>query len=213
MSADAPRSAADAGLRSAVTPVAVVAVAAAPDDPAILAIATSVLRERLPGIPPELAAPLIAGQVAAKFASLRAERPAATAVLLHVDAFGPDAVGYLVVDRSGEDLRLADLAVLASVRGRGVAGAALAALSAEADASGRAITLSVWAGDAAERLYLRHGFERAGFEHAGLDRIGTDADARAEATGYVELRRAPRSTARQASVWSGDTSSSRNSAQ
>jgi len=169
------------------------------DDPAILAIAASVLRERLPGVPGELADPLVAGQLTAKFASIRTERPAATAALLPRSDAEPEAVGYLVADRSGDEIRLVDLAVTAPVRGRGIASAALDALAEEADASGRAITLSVWAGDPAERLYARHGFERA--------------DADTAESGYLELRRPPRPTERQSTVCTGDTSTSSSSAQ
>ncbi|MCM3657528.1 GNAT family N-acetyltransferase [Agromyces mediolanus] len=167
--------------------------------PLVQQIAASVLRERLPGIPAELAVPLVAGQLAAKFATMRAEHPGATVVLLPRSDAEPEAVGYLVADRSGDEIRLVDLAVTAPVRGRGIASAALDALAEEADVSGRAITLSVWAGDPAERLYARHGFERA--------------DADTAESGYRELRRPPRPTERQSTVCTGDTSTSSSSAQ
>ncbi|GAA2448463.1 GNAT family N-acetyltransferase [Agromyces soli] len=171
-----------------------------PGHPLVREIAASVLLERLPGIPAELAEPLVAGQLAAKFATMRAERPEATAVLLQRSGTEPEAVGYLVADRSGEEIRLVDLAVVAPARGLGIASAALAVLSEEADASGRSIALAVWAGDPAERLYTRHGFVR-------ID----EPDARD--AGYVELRRPPRPSARQSSVCTGDTSTSSSSAQ
>ncbi|GGR18831.1 GNAT family N-acetyltransferase [Agromyces mediolanus] len=173
-----------------------------PRHPLVQQIAAEVLRERLPGVPAELAAPLVAAQLRAKFEAMRASRPAATAELLPAGRGDADALGYLVVDRSGEELRLVDLAVRAEARGRGVASAALRSLATEADAAGRAITLSVWAGDPTERLYARHGFVR--IEEPG---------ARDAAGGYVELRRPPRPSARQSSVWTGDTSTSSSSAQ
>lgn len=154
-----------------------------PRHPLVQQIASEVLRERLAGLPAELAAPLVGAQLRAKFEAMRASRPAATAELLPTGrGDADDALGYLLVDRSGEELRLVDLAVRAEARGRGVASAALGSLTAEADAAGRAITLSVWAGDPAERLYARHGFVR-------IEEAGAREDA---AGGYVELRRPPR---------------------
>ncbi len=175
-----------------------------PRHPLVQQIAAEVLRERLPGVPSELAASLVAAQLRAKFEAMRASRPAATVELLPAGRADTDeALGYLVVDRSGEELHLVDLAVRADARDRGVASAALGSLTTEADAEGRAITLSVWAGDPAERLYARHGFVR-------VDPGDPREDA---ADGYVELRRPPRPSARQSSVCTGETSTSSSSAQ
>lgn len=67
--------------------------------------------------------------------------------------------GRVVVDASGPAWRLVDLALLPAMRGRGLAGAVLAALQRRAAAAGAGIGLSVMrANTAALRLYRRCGF-------------------------------------------------------
>jgi len=66
------------------------------------------------------------------------------------------------VDRSGDTTVLVDVALLAEHRGRGVGGALMGALLAEAQAACRAVRLHVSRTNPAARLYERLGFVRKG---------------------------------------------------
>jgi ribosomal protein S18 acetylase RimI-like enzyme len=70
------------------------------------------------------------------------------------------AVGRFWVDRGEDGFLVLDIALLPAWRGRGIGGALLEALIAEADACGRAVTLHVERFNPARRLYDRLGFRK-----------------------------------------------------
>jgi ribosomal protein S18 acetylase RimI-like enzyme len=128
-------------------------------DAAIRTILTEHLEFEFAAMPPESAASLIEFQVRARIGGLGAGHPHARAWVIE-SAGHP--LGYALVDERGNELRLVDLVVRPTARRRGVATSVLDELTARADASGSAVTLTVQPGGEAERLYLRHGFTAAG---------------------------------------------------
>lgn len=66
--------------------------------------------------------------------------------------------GRLMLQRGGQRLHLLDIALLPEQRGRGLGGAVLASVLAEADAAGLPLTLQVAWDNPAQRLYRRLGF-------------------------------------------------------
>jgi ribosomal protein S18 acetylase RimI-like enzyme len=68
------------------------------------------------------------------------------------------AAGRLYVDRSREAFHLIDISLLPQYRGRGIGGALLQALLAEAAQLAVAVSLSVAVSNGARRLYERLGF-------------------------------------------------------
>ena len=69
------------------------------------------------------------------------------------------AIGRIVVDRTGDALRIVDQAIMPPLRGRGFGTAIMQALMDEAGRCGLAVRLNVVvSNDAAIRLYLRLGF-------------------------------------------------------
>ncbi|MCW2544119.1 MAG: Acetyltransferase, family [Frankiales bacterium] len=74
-----------------------------------------------------------------------------------VQVDGVDA-GRLVVLRSETDIRMVDIAILPGLRGQGVGTRLLADLLAEADTTGRTVSLHVALGRPAVRWYERLGF-------------------------------------------------------
>lgn len=71
-------------------------------------------------------------------------------------------IGRFYVYPMEQELRLMDITLLPELRGRGIGGALLRALQAEAEAAGKMISLYVEEQNPARRLYERHGFEEAG---------------------------------------------------
>jgi ribosomal protein S18 acetylase RimI-like enzyme len=88
---------------------------------------------------------------------------------------GDEPAGRLYVHRGPREIRIVDIALLPAFRGQGVGSQLLAALLAEADASGRAASIHVERHNPALRLYARLGFVPAG-----------------ETGVYVLMRREPR---------------------
>ena len=68
------------------------------------------------------------------------------------------AAGRLYVDRWPYEIRIVDVALLPEFRGRGIGERLLRELIAEAEASGRSLTIHVEQGNPARRLYERLGF-------------------------------------------------------
>ena len=68
------------------------------------------------------------------------------------------AIGRLVVNRTSEEIRVVDIALLPDYRNRGLGGSLLRSILAEAKDSGRSVRLHVLKGAAAEHLYIRLGF-------------------------------------------------------
>ena len=71
---------------------------------------------------------------------------------------GGEPAGRLLVARSGEEIRLVDIALVPEQRGGGIGTALIASLQAEAAAAGIPLALHVEAGNRAANLYRRLGF-------------------------------------------------------
>jgi len=71
-----------------------------------------------------------------------------------------EPAGRLYVDRRPGELRVIDISLLPAFRGRGLGGALLAGLQAEAAAEGGVVSLQVDRFNPAARLYERLGFEQ-----------------------------------------------------
>jgi ribosomal protein S18 acetylase RimI-like enzyme len=107
-------------------------------------------------LPPAQLAQLIAMQQRVHEAGQRAVYPNAEVMILE---HGGSAAGRAVLDTTGADWRLVELAVLPELRGRGLGAALLAALQERARAHGAGIGLAVLRTNAAAlRLYQRAGF-------------------------------------------------------
>jgi ribosomal protein S18 acetylase RimI-like enzyme len=115
---------------------------------------------RLLPLPPAQVEQLIAMQQRVHEEGQRAMYPNAEVLVLeHAGA----PAGRAVLDTTGTDWRLVDLALLPALRGRGLGAALLAALQARAAAQGARIGLAVLRTNApALRLYRRAGFVIAG---------------------------------------------------
>ena len=75
-----------------------------------------------------------------------------------------EPAGRLYVDRRADEIRVVDIALLPEHRGRGIGTELLRTLIAEAEASGRKLSIHVEANNPARGLYERLGFRPAG-EH------------------------------------------------
>jgi len=71
-----------------------------------------------------------------------------------------EPVGRLYVYRSNTDVRIVDIGLLPEWRNRGLGGALIRALQAEAAAAGRSVSIHVEQFNPAQRLYARLGFQR-----------------------------------------------------
>jgi ribosomal protein S18 acetylase RimI-like enzyme len=100
-------------------------------------------------------------QFAAQDVHYREHYPGATLDVIEVDG---EPAGRLYVHRGPRDIRIMDIALAPPFRRRGIGTALLDALIAEAQASGRTLSIHVEADNPARRLYQRLGFARAG-EH------------------------------------------------
>lgn len=100
-------------------------------------------------------------QFAAQDAHYRANYPGATLDVVEVD--GAPA-GRLYVHRGPSDIRIMDIALAPAFRRRGIGTALLRSLMAEADGSGRKLSIHVEQNNPARSLYDRLGFLPAG-EH------------------------------------------------
>jgi ribosomal protein S18 acetylase RimI-like enzyme len=98
-------------------------------------------------------------QFAAQDAHYRGNYPGATLDVIEVDGA---RAGRLYVHRGPSDIRIMDIALAPPFRGRGIGTKLLRGLMAEADTSGRKLSIHVEANNPARRLYERLGFEPAG---------------------------------------------------
>lgn len=94
-------------------------------------------------------------QFAAQDRYWSAQRPAAERSVVVVD--GADA-GRLYVDRTPQEIRIVDIALLPEQRGRGAGGALLRSILDESDRTGVPVTIHVEKGNRARSLYARLGF-------------------------------------------------------
>ncbi|HEV2773684.1 MAG TPA: GNAT family N-acetyltransferase [Thermoleophilaceae bacterium] len=98
-------------------------------------------------------------QFAAQDAHYREHYPGATLDVVEVDG---EPAGRLYVHRSKSDIRIMDIALAPAYRGRGIGSALLRDLMAEADASGRKLSIHVEVNNPARSLYARLGFHPVG---------------------------------------------------
>ncbi len=75
---------------------------------------------------------------------------------------GDEPIGRLYVRRSADELRIVDIALLTEQRGRGIGGALVRDLLAEAEAAGKPVRIHVESNNPALTLYRRLGFRRVG---------------------------------------------------
>ncbi len=88
-------------------------------------------------------------------AQYRAAHPDATFDIIEVDGV---SAGRLYVSRRAEDIRIVDVALIATFRGRGIGGALVSRVIEEAEATGRVTSIHVEVHNPAARLYQRLGF-------------------------------------------------------
>ena len=74
---------------------------------------------------------------------------------------GGEPVGRLLVDRWPDQIRVVDIALLSSVRGRGIGSSLMREIIAEGRAAGKPVTIHVEVFNPAQRLYKRLGFHQA----------------------------------------------------
>jgi len=104
----------------------------------------------------ELEVELLLGiQRRAQDAEYRAAYPQAEHSIIEADG---EAVGRIVIDRRPGEIRIVDIALRETCRGRGIGSSLLRALQADAAATGRMLGLYVARGNPAARLYARLGF-------------------------------------------------------
>ncbi len=89
----------------------------------------------------------------------RAAFPRAEFLIITIDN---KAAGRVVVNRTEEEIRLVDVAVLPAHRGRGIGTEVIQGVLREAATAGKPVRLSVIKGQRAFRLYQRLGFRKTG---------------------------------------------------
>jgi ribosomal protein S18 acetylase RimI-like enzyme len=98
-------------------------------------------------------------QFSAQDSHYRANYPGATLDVIEVDG---EPAGRLYVHRGEDDVRIMDIAIAPAFRNRGIGSSLLEQLMAEAELSGRSLSIHVEAENPARRLYERLGFIPAG---------------------------------------------------
>ncbi len=83
--------------------------------------------------------------------------------------YGDEPVGRMLVDRSGREIVLIDIALMLEHRNAGIGTRLITGLMNEAASTGQSIRLHVLATSAAVRLYERLGFSRGGSDGAYLE--------------------------------------------
>ncbi len=98
-------------------------------------------------------------QFHAQTVGYRAQSPGAEHLVILV---GGEPAGRAIIDRSGPELRVMDVALLPERRGQGIGTELMRELQAEAAAAGRPVTLHVEVFNRALGWYQRLGFRAAG---------------------------------------------------
>lgn len=120
-------------------------------------------RDDLRPLGPEVFDGLVGMQFRARSMSIRLDHPRADHQIVVVDDV---PAGRLIVDESGEQIEVIDVALLPDFRGQGIGTSLLRGVLSQADRMGRAIALHVEKQSRAVRLYERLGFLISG--EAGL---------------------------------------------
>jgi GNAT superfamily N-acetyltransferase len=134
------------------------------------------------GLPAPALEQLLAMQLRAQIMGYTSQFPHAEDKIVWI---GEERAGRILVDRTTDELRLVDLALLTQYRGCGIGGRLLADLRNEARAKQLPLRLSVRFGNPAERLYARLGFVRIGGDGINLD-MELSPHAQAEAARTAE---------------------------
>jgi GNAT superfamily N-acetyltransferase len=121
------------------------------------------------GLPPAALDQLLDMQFRAQRSGYAAEFPNARDYILRV---GDERVGRMLVNRTSEEIRLVDIAVLGPYRGQGLGERLVRGLCRRAAEAGLPLRLSVRPGNPALRLY-----ERLGFRRVSSDGINTAMEA------------------------------------
>jgi ribosomal protein S18 acetylase RimI-like enzyme len=112
-------------------------------------------RDDLRPLGPEVFDGLVGMQFRAQSMSIRLDHPDAERRIVVVE----DApVGRLIIDGTGDEIEVIDLALLPEYRGQGIGTSVLRGVLARADRMGRAMRLHVEKQSRAVRLYERLGF-------------------------------------------------------
>lgn len=133
---------------------------ALPDDlPFLAAVYASTRIEELAptGWPDEAKTAFLQQQFSAQHDHYHTHYPGADFLIIERDG---QPIGRLYVARWPRELRLMDIALLPQYRNRGLGTQILRGLLAEAQASGKRVSLHVEAYNPAMRLYERHGFQK-----------------------------------------------------
>jgi ribosomal protein S18 acetylase RimI-like enzyme len=107
----------------------------------------------------EQKAAFIAHQFAAQDVHYRTYYEGASLDVIEVDG---ESAGRLYVDRGPSDIRVIDIALAPAFRGRGIGSGLLRSLIAEAQETGRRVSIHVEMNNPARRLYERLGFRAVG---------------------------------------------------
>jgi ribosomal protein S18 acetylase RimI-like enzyme len=121
------------------------------------------------GLPPASLDQLLEMQFRAQRGGYAAEFPNACDHILRV---GTERAGRMLINRTSEEIRLVDIALLGPYRGQGLGERLLRGLCRRAAEAGLPLRLSVRAGNPAVRLY-----ERLGFRRVNSDGINTAMEA------------------------------------
>jgi ribosomal protein S18 acetylase RimI-like enzyme len=129
---------------------------AEPDDAVMLGELFAESRPDFDMLPPDLRASILDLQVRAQRSHYAASYPDATEDILVADGVG---VGRLILSRDRDCVRVVDIAVRSSHRGRGIASHVVREVIDDAERLGLPVRLSVWSlNTEARRLYERLGF-------------------------------------------------------
>jgi len=112
-------------------------------------------REDLRPLGPEVFDGLVGMQFRAQSMSIRLDHPHADRKIVVVE---DEPAGRLIIDESGAQIEVVDVALLPEYRGQGIGTSLLRGVLAQADRLGRAIALHVEKQSPAVRLYERLGF-------------------------------------------------------
>jgi len=144
-----------------VSPAPIFRPAAAEDEEFLFALYCSTRAPELEALPggAEERATLLRLQFRAQRLHYQAQFPNAQHLIV-LDEGQP--AGRLLTDRTDEEIRIIDIALMPGARNRGIGSQIICEVLAEAALSGRPVRLRVWKHNPAARLYRRLGFQVTG---------------------------------------------------